>query len=99
MKKSAAEIEYEEATANNPVAPKLQEMRRKNGVETDLWSRAERGRMERERNDKRSISELQRWLAVNSDPDCFAAEHAPYAKAVLAAKREREKCGSGWRRL
>jgi hypothetical protein len=39
--------------------------------------------------DKRSIGELQRWLAVNSDPDCFAAEHLPYAKAkaVLAAKQ------------
>ncbi len=94
MKKSAAEIEYEEATANNPVALELQEIRRKNGGEArDLWARAERGRMERERKemDKRSIGELQRWLALYSDPDCFVAERVPYAKAVLAAKQEQRE--------
>lgn len=94
MKKSAAEIEYERAIANDPVAQELQEMRRKNGGEAnDLWSKAERARVERERKemDKRNIGELQRWLAVYSDPDYFASEHVAYAKAVLAAKQEQRE--------
>lgn len=91
MKKSRAEMDFDQALASDPVVQRLREMRRRNGgKEADLQTRAKRDQRDRERMelDAMEIGELQRWIALYSDEEYFASEHATYARAALEAKRE-----------